>query len=51
MVFVCRPAGPLGALSKEIERAEWFAPDELPPGLSDGQRDLLRNALPKVAQW
>jgi ADP-ribose pyrophosphatase YjhB (NUDIX family) len=51
MVFVCRPAGPLGALSKEIERAEWFAPDELPPGLSDGQRDLLRNALPKAAQW
>lgn len=49
MVFLCRPAGPLGALSPEIERAEWFSLDSLPPNLSDNQRGLIEKALPKRA--
>lgn len=48
LVFTCRPAGEVGALSHEIERAEWFALDALPAGLSESQRALLRNALPQA---
>ena len=50
LLFTCRPAGPLGALSPEIERAVWFALDALPPDLSDNQRGLITNALPKALQ-
>jgi NAD+ diphosphatase len=50
LVFTCRPAGPLGAFSQEIERAEWFAPDALPPDLSDNQRRLIAKALPNAMQ-
>jgi ADP-ribose pyrophosphatase YjhB (NUDIX family) len=49
MVFLCRPAGAIGALSPEIERAEWFSLDALPPDLSENQRVLIAKALPKRA--
>ena len=50
LVFACRPAGAIGALSHEIERAEWFAPDALPSGLALSQRDLLHQALPRALE-
>ena len=50
LVFTCRPAGKLGAMSHEIERAEWFTLDALPPGLSEQQRELLVKALPNSLQ-
>ena len=31
--------------SFEIDRAEWFAPEELPEGLSGDQRRIIRRAL------
>lgn len=33
----------------EIDRAEWFAPDALPAGLSRDQRELIRRALAVAA--
>ena len=50
LVFACRPAGAIGALSQEIERAEWFELDALPAGLSASQRALLQSALPKALE-
>lgn len=49
LVFACRPTGNVGALSHEIERAEWFAPDALPP-LAASQRALIQHALPKALE-
>jgi 8-oxo-dGTP diphosphatase len=48
VIFRCRMrAAALDALEKsfEIDRAEWFARDALPPGLSADQRRLIERAL------
>jgi ADP-ribose pyrophosphatase YjhB (NUDIX family) len=45
IIFRCRPRGALGRNNAEIKSARWFAPDELPPGLSKDQRELIERAL------
>ncbi|MFL6256854.1 MAG: NUDIX domain-containing protein [Pyrinomonadaceae bacterium] len=48
IIFRCRMrAAALEGLAKgfEIDRAEWFARDALPPGLSADQRRLIERAL------
>jgi ADP-ribose pyrophosphatase YjhB (NUDIX family) len=48
IIFRCRMrAAALGGLAKgfEIDRAEWFARDALPPGLPADQRRLIERAL------
>jgi 8-oxo-dGTP diphosphatase len=45
IIFRCRPGGPVGQNSLEIKSAQWFAPGELPQGLSKDQRELIRRVL------
>jgi ADP-ribose pyrophosphatase YjhB (NUDIX family) len=45
IIFRCRPRGTHAGKSFEIKSAEWFAPAELPPGLSKDQRQLIRRVL------
>jgi 8-oxo-dGTP diphosphatase len=45
IIFHCSPRGPVGRNSMEIKRAEWFAPGELPHGLSRDQRELIGRVL------
>lgn len=45
IIFRCVPKGIPLPQSSEINRAEWFAPDSLPEGLSDDQRGLIRRAM------
>jgi ADP-ribose pyrophosphatase YjhB (NUDIX family) len=45
IIFRCRPRGALGRNNAEIKSARWFAPAELPPGLSLDQRELIARAL------
>jgi ADP-ribose pyrophosphatase YjhB (NUDIX family) len=41
----CNPAGGVGPRGHEIRRAEWFAVDSLPEGLSNDQRGLIATAI------
>ena len=43
--FHCHPIGEVSPNDFEIRRAEWFAPDALPEGLSGDQRELIACAL------
>jgi 8-oxo-dGTP diphosphatase len=45
IIFRCRPNGPVGRNSMEIKSADWFAPDDLPRGLSKDQRELIGRVL------
>jgi 8-oxo-dGTP diphosphatase len=45
IVFRCRPAGETNQLNYEIQKAAWFAPDELPKSLPKDQRRLIKMAL------
>ena len=45
IIFRCRPRGRAVAQGFEIKSAEWFAPDNLPPGLSHDQKRLIKRAL------
>lgn len=45
VIFRCRPRGTATRSSLEIKSAEWFAIDQLPPGLTRDQRDLIKRAL------
>ena len=45
IVFRCQAVGNPEQLNFEIEKAAWFAPDELPEELSRDQRELIRQAL------
>ena len=48
IIFRCHPRSELHPQSHEISRAEWFAPDVLPQGLSDDQRGLIHRALREI---
>jgi 8-oxo-dGTP diphosphatase len=50
IVFFCRAAGEPDQLNYEIEKAEWFVLDNLPPSLPKDQRDLLKQVLSDGAQ-
>lgn len=43
--FLARPAGTAKPCSFEIKRAEWFKLEDLPDGLSNDQRRLIKRAL------
>lgn len=45
LIFCCSAKTEFQTQSREISQAEWFAPDALPPGLSDDQRSLIERAL------
>jgi mutator protein MutT len=45
IVFVCRSNGKATPSSVEVERAEWFRPEDLPDGLARDQRKLIEEAL------
>ena len=45
IIFRCRPQGGFAPRGVEIKSAEWFAPDQLPSGLSADQRRLIERAL------
>jgi ADP-ribose pyrophosphatase YjhB (NUDIX family) len=45
IIFRCRAASEARPQEREIERAEWFAPDALPDTLSTDQRRLIARAL------
>ncbi len=45
VIFLCRPQSDFQPQGREIGRAEWFEPDELPPGLSHDQRQLIERAV------
>ena len=45
IIFRCRAASAAQPREREIERAEWFAPDALPDTLSTDQRRLIARAL------
>jgi 8-oxo-dGTP diphosphatase len=45
IIFRCSPAGETNQLNYEIQKAAWFAPDELPESLPKDQRRLIRMAL------
>lgn len=45
VIFRCRPRGEARAVGLEVREAAWFAPGELPPGLSRDQRELIARAL------
>lgn len=45
IIFRGRPQGEFTRQSREISRAEWFAPDALPQSLSNDQRRLIERAL------
>ena len=45
VIFRCRPRGEARPQGLEVREAAWFAPGELPPGLSRDQRELIVRAL------
>ncbi len=45
IIFRCAPKGTPLPQGSEVNRAEWFAPDSLPDGLSDDQRGQIRRAM------
>ena len=45
IVFLCRAAGEPEQLNYEIEKAEWFVVDDLPPSLPKDQMKLLKQVL------
>ena len=45
IVFTCRALGDPDQLSFEIQKADWFSPDELPQGLPKDQAQLIKGAL------
>ncbi len=45
IIFRCHPAGETNQLNYEIQRAAWFAPDELPKSLPKDQQRLIKMAL------
>ena len=45
IIFCCSAKTEFQTESREISRAEWFTPDDLPPGLSDDQRNLIERAV------
>jgi 8-oxo-dGTP diphosphatase len=45
ILFYCRAKGTAQPKSVEIERAEWFSPQQLPEALGDDQRFLIEQAL------
>lgn len=50
IIFRCRAGGEFAPRSVEIKSAEWFAPDQLPEGLSRDQRRLIARALSDGAE-
>ena len=45
IIFRCRPRGGAGRKSGEINSAEWFTLDKLPPELPKDQHELIERAL------
>jgi len=45
LIFRCRIRGEVFPQAVEVQRAAWFAMNELPAGLSAGQRALIARAL------
>ncbi len=45
IVFLCRAVGEPEQLNYEIEKAEWFVIDNLPPSLPKDQKELLKRVL------
>lgn len=45
VIFRCRPRGPTGARSLEINHMEWFALDQLPEDIPRDQRRIINRAL------
>jgi 8-oxo-dGTP diphosphatase len=45
IVFRCGPGGEAQARSMEVSRTGWFSLDNLPAGLPQDQRELIRRAL------
>ncbi len=45
IIFRCFPKTEVQPQSREISRAEWFAIEAMPEGLSDDQRHLIERAL------
>jgi ADP-ribose pyrophosphatase YjhB (NUDIX family) len=50
IIFRCRAASEARPQEREIERAEWFAPEHLPETLSNDQRRLIARALVVAAE-
>ena len=44
IIFRCRPQGDFSPRNHEVSRAEWFALDSLPQGLTGDQRELIIKA-------
>jgi 8-oxo-dGTP diphosphatase len=44
IIYRCAPDGDAAVRSIEISRADWFALDQLPPMLSNSQRELIGRA-------
>ena len=51
IVFRCRPKGSALPQSVEIRKAIWCSPDDLPEGLPEDQRLLIKHALSNGANW
>ncbi len=49
IIFCCRATGEAHPREREIERAEWYAPAQLPAELSQDQRRLIARALQSSA--
>lgn len=45
IVFIARAIGDPGQLSFEIQKADWFLPNELPEGLPRDQAELIKRVL------
>lgn len=45
VIFRCRPRGEVRPQSSEVSRAEWFAPNQWPAGLSRDQQRVIERAL------
>jgi 8-oxo-dGTP diphosphatase len=45
IIFRCRAVGETSQLNYEIQKAAWFAPDELPAGLPKDQQQLIKMAM------
>ena len=45
IVFRCEAVGEPAQLNYEIEKAEWFSPNEMPPQLPKDQMELIKAAF------
>ena len=51
IVFRCRPKGSALPQSVEIRKAIWCSPDNLPEGLPEDQRQLVKHAFNHGGNW